>query len=161
MTTQEKIIEILKSCENRIDDSDYHEKAIFPCDYNYIAKEIATLESHQPEETILVDDPSLPNIGRRISKKEYESQFSKEQPKKTAEEWLKENGYTNIMTMTPDNLAIILKRYASQGQPEVSDLRKELIKFFKWFIPESIGNRMAYEQYIDEYIKKVKQLTGK
>jgi len=121
MTKEEKIIEILKSCENRIDDSDYHEKAIFPCDYNYIAKEIATLESHQPEETILVDDPSLPNIGRRISKKEYESQFSKEQPKKTAEEWLKENGYTNIMTMTPDNLAIILKRYASQGQPEVTD----------------------------------------
>jgi len=86
-----------------------------------------------------------------------------QQQEKTAEEILHEHVKDSQWYAPVCDKRVIeaMEEYASQGQHEVSDLRKELIKFFKWFIPESIGNRMVYEQYIDEYIKKVKQLTGK
>ena len=44
MKTKEQIIEVLKKHETMIDDSDYHEKAVFPADYGLVASELADSE---------------------------------------------------------------------------------------------------------------------
>lgn len=61
--TEERIIELIKPHEARIDDSDYHEYAVFPCDYGLIARAILTeLSQDEPtdeeiEEHFLKEEP--------------------------------------------------------------------------------------------------------
>jgi hypothetical protein len=92
-------------------------------------------EHETAEETILVDDPNYPNMGRRITKKEYEAQFKNQSTEiKSAEEMIKE--YRDELMMNQpkidldnpvqgfpgwwedENVAELMRKYASQFQKE-------------------------------------------
>lgn len=84
--------------------------------------ELASLESEQ-EDTILVDDPHYPNLGKTIKRKDYEKQFESEpEGYKSAEKFIDEKiKNIHLPVYGKEDLIQWLIEYVSQSRPKPTD----------------------------------------